>query len=215
MRVGLLGGSFNPAHPGHRHVIKIARRRLKLDQVWLLVSPGNPLKPRRGMAPFEQRLASARTLADGHRVIASGIEASLGTRYTVDTLRLLLRRFPRVHFVWLMGADLLEQLPRWRRWMEFARRVPIAVLPRPSYNHRALSSLAARRLIRWRHPETLAPVLSELAAPAWIFLCVPQHAASASAIRAKEERHSKDTKAFFSRPTPRGAAQEGREAYFA
>ena len=215
MRIGLLGGSFNPAHPGHRHVINVARRRLKLEQVWLLVSPGNPLKPQRGMAPLEQRLASARTLADGRRVIASGIEAFLGTRYTVDTLRLLLRRFPRARFVWLMGADLLEQLPRWRRWLEFAQRIPIAVLPRPSYNHRALSSLAARRLVRWRHRETAAPVLSELAAPAWIFLCVPQHAASASAIRAKEERHSQDTKAVFPWSSPRGAAQEGRQAYVA
>jgi nicotinate-nucleotide adenylyltransferase len=215
MRIGLLGGSFNPAHPGHRHVIDIARQRLKLDQVWLLVSPGNPLKPGRGMAPFEQRLASARALADGRRVIASGIEAALGTRYTIDTLRLLLRGFPRVHFVWLMGADILEQLPRWRRWLEFVRRIPIAVLPRPSYNHRALSSLAAQRLMRWRRRETAAAVLSELAAPAWIFLCVPQHAASASAIRAKEERHSQDTKAFLARPASRGAAQEGRQAHFA
>ena len=95
MRIGLLGGSFNPAHAGHRHIIELARRRLRLDQVWLLVSPGNPLKPQRGMAPLEQRLASARRLADGRRVIASAIEAVFGTRYTVDTLRRLLRRFPR------------------------------------------------------------------------------------------------------------------------
>ena len=215
MRVGLLGGSFNPAHPGHRHVIDVARQRLKLDQVWLLVSPGNPLKPRHGMAPFEQRLASARTLADGRRVIASGIEASLGTRYTVDTVRLLLRQFPRTQFVWLMGADILEQLPHWRHWLEFARRIPIAVLPRPSYNHRALSGLAARRLMHRRQRERAAPMLSELAAPAWIFLCVPQHAASASAICAKEEHHSQDTKAFFPRPSPRSTTQEGRQAHFA
>ena len=92
-------------------------RRLRLDQVWLLVSPGNPLKPERGMAPFAQRLASARRIADGRRVVASGIEATLGTRFTRDTLRALLRRFPRIRFVWLMGADILVQLPRWRRWL--------------------------------------------------------------------------------------------------
>ena len=107
MRIGLLGGSFNPAHAGHRHVIEQARRRLRLHQVWLLVSPGNPLKPQHGMAPFDQRLASARNLADGRRVVASAIEAVFGTRYTIDTLRRLLRRFPRVRFVWLMGADIL------------------------------------------------------------------------------------------------------------
>jgi nicotinate-nucleotide adenylyltransferase len=180
----LLGGSFNPAHPGHRHVIDTARQRLRLDQVWLLVSPGNPLKSLRGMAPFQQRLASARSIADGRRVIASAIEAAFGTAYSIDTLRLLLQRFPRAKFVWLMGADILSQLPRWRRWLDVARRVPITVLPRPGYNHRALASQAARRLRRYRRPERAASILSELAAPAWIFLCVPQHAASATAIRA-------------------------------
>jgi nicotinate-nucleotide adenylyltransferase len=184
MRIGLLGGSFNPAHPGHRHVVDVARQRLRLDQVWLLVSPGNPLKPLRGMAPFQQRLASARGIADGRRVIASAIEAAFHTHYSIDTLRVLLRRFPRVQFVWLMGADILTQLPRWRRWLEFVRRVPLAVLPRPGYNNRARASLAAHRLAHRRRPERAASILSELAAPAWIFLCVPQHAASATAIRA-------------------------------
>ncbi len=186
MRIGLLGGSFNPAHAGHRHVIDLARRRLRLDQVWLLVSPGNPLKPQRGMAPIEQRLASARGIADGRRVIVSAIEAVLGTRYTIDTLRRLRRLFPRVRFVWLMGADIMEELPRWRRWLELARRVPFAVLPRPGYNHRALSSRAASRLAHARRPERSAAVLAELVAPAWVFLRTPQHAASATAIRASE-----------------------------
>ena len=186
MRIGLLGGSFNPAHAGHRHIIETARRRLRLDQVWLLVSPGNPLKPPRGMAPFAQRLASARAIADGRRVIATGIEAALGTRYTFATLRHLLRRFPRVRFVWLMGADNLEQLPRWRRWLEIVRRMPFAVLPRPSYNHRALAGLAARRLAPARRPARAAMLLPEFRAPAWVFLCAPQHTASASAIRARQ-----------------------------
>jgi len=184
MRIGLLGGSFNPAHAGHRHVIDVARRRLQLAQVWLLVSPGNPLKPQCGMAPFDRRLASTRCITDGRRVIASGIEAVWGTRYTIDTLRLLLRRFARVRFVWLTGADILLQLPRWRRWVEFVRRVPIAVLPRPGYNHRAWASQAARRFATARRPMRSATRLTELRAPAWAFLNVPEHPASASAIRA-------------------------------
>jgi nicotinate-nucleotide adenylyltransferase len=184
MRIGLLGGSFNPAHEGHRHIVDLARQRLRLDQVWLLVSPGNPLKPQLGMALLDQRLASACAIADGRHVLASAIEAVFGTRYTVDTLRRLLRRFPRVRFVWLMGADILDELPRWRRWLDIVRRVPFAVLPRPSYNHRALAGHAARRLSHARRPARSAAVLCELATPAWVFLCVPQHAASASAIRA-------------------------------
>jgi len=184
MRIGLLGGSFNPAHDGHRHIVDLARRRLRLDQVWLLVSPGNPLKPARGMAPLAQRLAGAAAIADGRRVVASAIEAVFATRYTIDTLRRLLRQFPRVRFVWLMGADVLEQLPRWRRWLDFARRVPLAVLPRPGYNHRALAGHAARRLAHARRPARSAAILCDSAAPAWVFLCAPQHVASASAIRA-------------------------------
>jgi nicotinate-nucleotide adenylyltransferase len=186
MRVGLLGGSFNPAHAGHRHIIDLARQRLRLDQVWLLVSPGTVLKPERGMAPFAQRLASARDIADGRRVIASANEAVLGTRYTIDTLRRLLRRFPRVRFVWLTGADIIEQLPRWRRWLEFVRRVPIAVLPRPGHNHRALASRAAHRFAFARQPVRRAALLAALPSPAWVFLPVPQHAASATAIRASQ-----------------------------
>ena len=186
MRVGLLGGSFNPAHAGHRHIVDLARRRLRLDQIWLLVSPGNPLKPQCGMAALDRRLESARSIADGRRVIASTIEAVLGTRYTIDTLRRLLRLFPRVRFVWLMGADILEQLPRWRRWLEFGRRIPIAVLPRPGYNRRALSSQAAHRLASARRRARSAPVLAGCAPPAWVFLSMPQHVASATAIRASQ-----------------------------
>ena len=186
MRVGLLGGSFNPAHAGHLHVVALARRRLRLDQVWLLVSPGNPLKPEAGMAPLARRLASARAIADGRHVVASAIEAVFGARYTVDTVRRLARRFPRVSFVWLMGADILEQLPRWRRWLEITRRIPMAVLPRPGYNHRALAGRAARRLRHARRSARSAALLPECSAPAWVFFCVPQHAASATAIRASK-----------------------------
>jgi nicotinate-nucleotide adenylyltransferase len=159
-----------------------------LDEVWLLVSPGNPLKPVAGMAPLAARLASARRIADGRRIVATGIEADLGTRYTADTLAALRRRFPRARFVWLMGADNLEQLPRWRRWRQIVASMPFAVVPRPTYNHRALASLAARRLRRSRRAASLAPALAGMAPPAWVFLPAPQHAASASAIRAARSK---------------------------
>ncbi len=183
MRIGLLGGSFNPAHAGHLHVARLVRRRLGLDQVWLMVSPGNVLKPRAGMAPFAQRLASAGALADGRRIVATGIEAELGTRYSVDTLHALRRRFPRAAFVWIMGADILEQLPRWRRWKEIARHVPFAVLPRGGHNLRVLAGRAARSLRAGRRPDRAAPTLLAAALPGWTFLSVPRHPASATAIR--------------------------------
>jgi nicotinate-nucleotide adenylyltransferase len=180
--VGLLGGSFNPAHAGHRHLAALALRRLRLDQVWLLVSPGNPLKPGDGMAPFAQRLAGARRLGDGRRVLATGIEALLGTRFTIDTLRRLLRRFPRARFVWLMGADILTQLPRWRRWVQMLRRIAIAVLPRPGYTSRALVGQAARRMRHVRRREHAAVTLPG-DAPGWVLLTARQNAISATALR--------------------------------
>jgi nicotinate-nucleotide adenylyltransferase len=185
MRVGLLGGSFNPAHAGHRQVAEQALRRLDLDQVWLLVSPGNPLKPRDGMAPLARRLAGAGLIADGRRIVATDIERGLGTRFTVDTVRALRRRFPRVRFVWLMGADGLRELPRWRRWMALAHAIPFAVLPRPSYNGPALAGRAAHRLHAARRPGRAATVLADQPAPAWTFLQAPQTDISATAIRAR------------------------------
>ncbi len=182
--MGLLGGSFNPAHEGHRHVAELALRRLRLHQVWLMVSPGNPLKRTDGMAPLAERLASARAIGDGRRVLATAIEGRLGTRYTADTLLALRQRFPRVCFVWLMGADILAELPRWRRWTGVARTVPFAVLPRPGYNHRALAGQAARRLRPYWRPARQAPVLAWQSAPAWTFLPAPQNAISATALRA-------------------------------
>ena len=149
-----------------------------------MVSPGNPLKPERGMAPLPQRLASARGVADGRRVVASAIESRLGTKFTIDTLRLLRRRFPRVDFVWIAGADIFEQLPHWRGWRQIARKVPFAILPRPGYNRRALAGCAAAVLRGARWPARAAAVLARRSPPAWVFLTAPQHAASASAIRA-------------------------------
>ena len=182
MRVGLLGGSFNPAHQGHLHVAKLALRRLRLDQVWLLVSPGNPLKPTAGMAPFTERLAGAARIGRDHRVLASGIEAALGTRYTVDTMRVLTRRFPLVRFVWIMGADILEQLPRWRRWTDIVRRLAFVVLPRPHYTNRALAGQAAHRLRARRRPVREARLLPG-AAPGWVFQPGQLNSLSATAIR--------------------------------
>ncbi len=183
MRIGLLGGSFNPAHAGHRHIAALALKRLRLDQVWLLVSPGNPLKPRRGMAPLVERMAGARAIADGRRIIATSIEQALNTRFTVDTMHRLRQRFPRAGFVWIMGADILEQLPKWRRWMAMTRRLSFAVLPRPTYNHRALTGQAARRMRSDRRPSREAPLLPGTA-PGWVFLATRQSPLSATAIRA-------------------------------
>ena len=179
MRIGLLGGSFNPAHAGHSHVARVALARLNLKQVWLMVSPGNPLKARGGMAPLAERLAGAAAIADGRRIVATAIEAALGTRYTVDTLRALRRRFPHAKFIWIMGADILAELPRWRRWRTFARSVPFAVLPRPGYNARAMASPAAWCLRRTRRPAHEARALSH----GWVFLGARGNATSATAIR--------------------------------
>jgi nicotinate-nucleotide adenylyltransferase len=183
MRIGLLGGSFNPAHAGHFHIARSALRRLRLDQVWLLVSPGNPLKPAAGMMPLQARLASARGIADGYRIIATDIERHLHTRYTVDTLQALRIRFPRARFVWLMGADNMEQLPRWRSWRAITANTVFAVMPRPTYNHAALAGQAARTLRRWRIPARQAAALALMPAPAWVFLDIRQNASSATRLR--------------------------------
>ncbi|WP_203070304.1 nicotinate-nucleotide adenylyltransferase [Falsiroseomonas ponticola] len=183
-RIGLLGGSFNPAHEGHAHVARVVRRALRLDEVWLLVSPGNPLKPRAGMAPFAQRLASARRIADGRRIVAADIEARLGTRYSIATLAALRRRFPRARFVFVIGADNLAQLPRWRGWEALVARTPIAVLPRPGWTRVALAGKAAHRMARHRRrPAALLSGPRPAHAP-WSFVPATEHAASATAIRA-------------------------------
>ncbi len=181
----MLGGSFNPAHEGHLHVARLALQRLRLDQVWLLVSPGNPLKSPTGMALLEDRLASARGIADGRRIVATTIESRLHTRFTYDTLRALRRRFPRVDFVWVMGADNLVQLPRWQHWTGIAATMPFAVMPRPTYNQRALAGQAAQRLRPALRDAREAPMLARHASPAWTFLPARQNPVSATAIREK------------------------------
>ncbi len=161
-------------------------RRLRLDQVWLLVTPANPLKRPAGMAPFAERLRSVRRIADGRRILATDIERRLGTHYTVDTLRLLRQRFPRARFVWLMGADNLAQFPRWNGWLRIARTVGFAVLPRPHYTAAGLAGQAAQRLRRARVATRRAGSLADAQPPAWVFLPGRLHAASATAIRARQ-----------------------------
>jgi nicotinate-nucleotide adenylyltransferase len=160
-----------------------ALHALQLDQVWLLVSPGNPLKEGKPMAPIAERLASAAHFADGRRIIATDIERHLDTRYTYDTLAALRRRFPAAHFVWLMGADSLRDLPHWRGWQRIVRLVPFAVFPRPSYNHAALSGQAAHRFGRWRRRLGHASRLACEAPPAWIYLIGRENSISATSLR--------------------------------
>lgn len=186
LRIGLLGGSFNPAHDGHRHISLTALRRLRLDQVWWLVSPQNPLKPAAGMAPQVERIARARRVARHPRIRVTGIESRLGTRYTADTLAALRRRFPAVRFVWLMGADNLRQMPRWHRWRAIFGAMAIAVFDRWPYSFQALAGQAARRYAHRRIAERQAFRLADLEPPAWVFLHSRLHPASATAIRARE-----------------------------
>ena len=184
--IGLLGGSFNPAHDGHRMISLIALKRLRLDEVWWLVSPQNPLKPVDGMAPFAQRLAAARQVADHRRIRVSDLELRLGTHYTRDTLKRLTARRRQHDFVWLMGADNLVQFPRWEGWKEIFNTVPIAVFDRPTYSFKALAGVAATRFGRCRIPERNASGLARRDAPSWVFLHSRLNPVSATEIRAKE-----------------------------
>lgn len=170
LRIGLFGGSFNPAHAGHRMASLTALRRLQLDRVWWLVTPGNPLKDNQALPPLAQRIAAARALAGHGRIQVTGIEARLRTRYTADTLRALKRRCPGVRFVWIMGSDNLASFHRWNEWRTIARMMPIAVIDRPGSTHRAVASPAANWLARWRLPENQGAALPLHSAPAWIFL---------------------------------------------
>ena len=183
-RIGLLGGSFNPAHEGHRHISREAMKRLGLDQVWWLVSPQNPLKTPQGMAPAAERLAAAQRLASGPLLIATDIESLLGTRYTADTLRALRRCFPKVHFVWLMGADNLIQIDQWEDWQRIFHCVAVAALARPTYSLRASRSKAAERFKAARWAERKVRGLSRAAPPAWAFLHIRLSPLSATRIRA-------------------------------
>jgi nicotinate-nucleotide adenylyltransferase len=185
-RIGLLGGSFNPAHRAHRRISLEALHALGLDEVWWLVSPGNPLKEgATDMASFEARFASAVRAARRARIRVSDFERRAGTRYTVNTVRKLKCRYPRNRFIWLLGSDTLPNFHKWRDWRGLAREVPIAVIRRPGYDSAARAARATGWLRRFVHPSGQAKKWTEWSAPAIIFLRLPPDPTSATAIRAQ------------------------------
>jgi len=184
-RIGILGGSFNPAHAGHLHISLAALRRLNLDEVWWLVSPQNPMKSTKDMASYEERLQSARIAAKHPRVLVSNFEQTTGTQYSADTLRHLIETYRSDRFIWLMGADNLAQIHHWRDWETIFAMLPIAVFTRSGYDLRALTSKAAQKFARARVSESASQTLVDHEVPAWSHLAIRRHAASATAIRAK------------------------------
>jgi len=185
-RIGLLGGSFNPAHRGHRQLSLAALDALGLDEIWWLVSPGNPLKDGADMAPFEARLASAENVAAGTPIKVSDFERNAGTRFTVDTLRALLARHPEDRFIWLMGMDTLPNFHLWKEWQALAGMVPIAVLPRPGYAEAARAARAMGWLEGFVRPTGQARHWTEWSPPAILFLRLPTDPTSATALRASD-----------------------------
>jgi nicotinate-nucleotide adenylyltransferase len=196
-RIGLLGGSFNPAHAGHRRISLEAMRVLGLDEVWWLVSPGNPLKEgAKDMAPYAARMIAAERMASRSRIRVSNFEQGSGTRFTVDTVRLLKRRHPGHRFIWLLGSDNLPNFHFWRDWRGLAREVPIAVIRRPGYDSAARAARVMGWLRRFVHPSSQAKRWTEWSAPAILFLRLPPDPTSATAIRAQDPH-------WYRRPQPR------------
>jgi nicotinate-nucleotide adenylyltransferase len=185
LRVGLLGGSFNPAHDGHRHISLIALRRLGLDQVWWLVSPQNPLKSVEEMAPFEERFSSAQRIADHPRIKVSNLEARLGTTYTADLIKHLCERGGGTHFVWLMGADNLGQFHKWKNWQAIFETLPICVIARPGYERVALGARAAQVYVHARLDASDAKILAGLKAPVWSIIQEQLSTLSSTQIRSE------------------------------
>jgi nicotinate-nucleotide adenylyltransferase len=196
-RIGLLGGSFNPAHDGHRSISLAALAALGLDEIWWLVSPGNPLKPDRGMAPLEARFASARRAARLAPIRVTAIERELGSVYTADTLAALVRLYPDHRFIWLMGEDNLAQFHRWRDWRRIASLVPIAVVTRPGYGGAALKARAWGWLRGFVRPAAMARSWTCWRPPALVLLQVPPDRTSATALRAADpDWHESAMKSF-------------------
>jgi len=192
LRIGLMGGSFNPAHDGHRHIALLALRRLGLDEIWWLVSPQNPLKSRDGMAAFPDRFASALRVARHPRIRPTDVELRLGTHFTADTLVALRRRCPGTKFVWIMGADNLIDFHRWERASLILHSSVIAIFDRPTYSLKALASRTAKRFGRKRVSERRSRQLPGLRPPAWVFLHSRRHPASATRIRQAQMRNGSD-----------------------
>jgi len=184
MRVGLFGGTFDPVHAAHRGACLLAMKRLSLDRVWWLVTPGNPLKDTSGLAPLAARLEAARKLARHPRIDVTDLEAQIGTRYTYETIAYLVRRCPGVHFVWIMGADNLRSFHRWQRWQDIAALVPIAVVDRLGPSLYSAAGAAGQALARFRIPESAAATLPERTPPVWVYLHGLKSPLSSTALRA-------------------------------
>ena len=180
---GLLGGSFNPAHGGHRDISLFSIEALGLDELWWMVSPGNPLKPKKGMAPLSARLASAQKTARRSRIKPTAIESELGTRYTVDTLKALVKRYPKRRFIWLMGADNLAQFHQWKDWRDIARLMPIAVIARPGYDNNARAAVAMGWFGRYVRPSSQRNQWTHWRPPALVFLRFRPDPRSATQLR--------------------------------
>jgi nicotinate-nucleotide adenylyltransferase len=194
-RIGLLGGSFNPAHRAHRRISLEAARVLGLDEVWWLVSPGNPLKEGASdMAPFNSRLASAKQMARRARIRVSDFERCEGTRYSIDTVKRLKRRYPQHRFIWLLGSDTLPNFHLWRDWRGLARELPIAVIRRPGYDSAAHAARAMGWLKRFVHPSSQASCWTHWSAPAIVFLRLAPDTTSATAIRTLDPDWHRRTK---------------------
>jgi nicotinate-nucleotide adenylyltransferase len=209
--IGLLGGSFNPPHVAHRMISEAALKRLGLDKVWWIVSPGNPLKRRSDTAPLPERLVLCRNVAKNPHIIVTDFEADLQTPYTASTLAFLKTRSPLVRFVWIMGADNLATFDRWQRWREIFTMVPVVVVDRPGWRLKALASKAARAFATSRVPESEAAGLALRPAPAWTFLTGPLSHVSSTALRNKAQRRgvvvAKQSQSVGELPRKRAAAE--------
>ncbi len=189
LKIGLLGGSFNPAHEGHMHITLTALKRLGLDQIWWLVSPQNPLKTKRDMAPFQERLKTAQNFVTHPDVRVLGLEQRFQSNYSLNTVESLRQHCPQTRFIWIMAADNFIELENWHHWQKLMNLVPMAIMDRPGYALQALSSKAAQRFSFARRNERQARTLVHMPAPAWIFLTGPRHSASATEIRLNQKQN--------------------------
>jgi nicotinate-nucleotide adenylyltransferase len=210
MRIGLFGGTFDPPHLAHLGASLLALKRLKLDRVWWLVTPGNPLKNTRGLAPLDKRIAAARALTNHPRIDVTGLEAVINTKYTYDTISWLLARFPRVRFVWIMGADNLRSFHRWQNWRGIAKLVPIVVVDRLGPSLYAAASPAGQAFGRARIPEYNASTLPDRRAPAWAFLHGLKSPLSSTALRALRGRSGPAGKTARKNGTRKGGKKRAK-----
>jgi nicotinate-nucleotide adenylyltransferase len=214
-RIGLLGGSFNPPHVAHRHISEVVLKRLGLDRIWWLVTPGNPLKGRAELAPLAERLVLCRAMAKNPRIEVTAFERDLPTAFTAGTVAFLKRRSPRVRFVWIMGADNLVGFHHWRRWRELLSMVPVVVVDRPGWRLKALASKAARAFARSRVPEGRAMGLVAMSPPAWTFLTGPLSSVSSTDLRRKARPRGQPVARMqqasaSAAPSARGLKREGQ-----